>query len=224
MPTFSQRILPGLPVMSEQTYAEFPVWSESTAKPVQFTPLPKKAALALWHRAREFDRQTHKPGMHGGAIGPSGLQVLHVFLFDFLNYNTGRLDPSYAAIARKANLCERAVADALKRLHGLRIITWIRRCSEQWINGRYVRKQQTNAYCLLPTGWLGYQAPPEMPPLHPSSWGKAPVMPSVHDAAVIELQASGDRRSVIRTLELAPAGGIEAALARLGRAMQTAGK
>jgi hypothetical protein len=223
MPTFSQRILPGLPVMSEQTYAEFPVWSESTAKPVQFTPLPKKAALQLWHRARDFDRQTHEPGMHGGAIGPSGLQVLHVFLFDFLNYTTGRLDPSYAAIARKANLCERTVADALKRLESLKMITWIRRCSEEWINGRYTRRQKTNAYCLLPTGWLGYQAPPEMPSPHPTVWGKAPVMPSIHEAAVIELQEGGNRQQVIRTLELAPPGGIEAALARLGRAMQTAG-
>jgi hypothetical protein len=224
MPTLFQQILPGLSAMSEQTHAPFPVWAESTAKPVQFTPLPKKEAVKLWHRAREFDQQTHKAGMRGGAIGPSGLQVLHVFLFDFLNYNTGRLDPSYAAIARKANLCERTVADALKRLHSLRIITWMRRCNEQWINGRYVRKQLTNAYCILPAGWLGYSAPPEMPPLHPTVWGKAPVMPSIHEAAVIELQASGDRRSVICTLELAPLGGIEAALAKLGRAMQSAEK
>ena len=150
--------------------------------------MPKKAAVFLWHRARDFDRQTHKPGKHGGAIGPSGLQVLHVFLFDFLNYETGRLDPSYAAIARKANLCERTVSDALKRLHSLGIITWIRRCSEEWVNGRYVRRQLTNAYCILPTGWLGYTAPPEMPSMHPSEWGKAPVMPSIHEAAVIELQ------------------------------------
>jgi hypothetical protein len=223
MPTFSQQILPGLPMMSEQTYAAFPVWAESTAKPVLFTPLPKKEAVKLWHRARDFDRQTHEPGKHGGAIGPTALQVLHVFLFDFLNYTTGRLDPSYAAIARKANICERAVADALQRLQSLKIITWIRRCSEQWLNGRYVRKQQTNAYCLLPTGWLGYSAPPETAPLHPTEWGKAPVMPSVHEAAVIELQESGDRQSVIRTLELAPLGGIEAALASLGRAVAAAG-
>src|SRR3954467_12977544 len=223
MPTSFQRILPGLPVMTEQTYAAFPVWAGSSAKPVQFTPLPKKEAVKLWHRAREFDRQTHKPGMHGGAIGPSGLQVLHAFLFDFLNYTTGRLDPSYAAIARQANLCERAVADALKRLSSLGIITWIRRCAEEWVNGRYVRKQQTNAYCILPTGWVGYQAPPEMPPLHPTSWGKAAVMPSVHEEAVIEQRASGDPREVIRILELAPTGGIEAALASLGRAVVAAG-
>jgi len=133
------------------------------------------------------------------------------------------LDPSYAAIARKANLCERTVGDALKRLHELRMITWIRRCSEEWVNGRYVRRQKTNAYCLLPTGWKGYQAAPEIPSLHPTEWGKAAVMPSIHEAAVIELRAGGDRQSVIRTLELAPMGGIEAALARLGRAMQIAG-
>jgi len=223
MPAISQRLLFDLPSVTEQTYAQFPVWSESTAKPVQFTPLPKKAALSLWHRAREFDRQTHEPGKHGGAIGPSGLQVLHTFLFDFLNYTSGRLDPSYAAIARKANLCERTVSDALKRLHSLGIITWIRRCSEEWINGRYVRRRLTNAYCILPTGWLGYMAAPEMPPLHPSSWGKAPVMPSIHEDAVIELKTSGDRRGVIRILEFGPLGGIEAALAKLGRAVLSAG-
>ena len=224
MPTHFQQILSGLPVMFEQTYAPFPVWAESTAQPIQFTPLPKKAAVALWHRARDFDRQTKKKGCHGGAIGHTGLLVLHTLIFDFLNFSTGRLDPSYAAIARKANVCERTVADALKQLGELRIITWIRRCSEEWINGRYVRKQLTNAYCLLPTGWLGYQAPPEMPPLHPSEWGKAPVMPSVHEAAIIELQTGGDRQSVIRILELAPAGGLEAALAKLGRALHLAGK
>src|SRR5438128_4305018 len=151
MSAFSQQILPGLTGLTEPTYAAYPVWGESTLKPVQFTPMPKKEAVKLWPRARDFDRQTHTPGKHGGALGPSGLQVLHVFLFDFLNYTTGRLDPSYAAIARKANVCERTVADALKRLGELRIITWIRRCSEEWINGRYVRKQKTNAYSLLPT-------------------------------------------------------------------------
>ena len=36
-------------------------------------------------------------------------------MFDFLNHRTGRLDPSYAAIARKAGVCVRAVSDALKR-------------------------------------------------------------------------------------------------------------
>ena len=52
-------------------------------------------------------------------MGHTALQVLHALIFDFLNYASGRLDPSYAAIARKANVCERAVATALKRLREL---------------------------------------------------------------------------------------------------------
>jgi hypothetical protein len=75
--------------------------------------MPKKAAVRLWHRARDFDRSTHQPGQHGGAIGPTALAVLHALIFDFLNHRTGRLDPSYAAIAHKAGVCVRSVATAL---------------------------------------------------------------------------------------------------------------
>jgi len=225
MPTFEelQRLL--FPHAPEKSFAAWPVWAQSTEKPVEFSPLPKKAAVKLWHRARDFDRQTHKPGQHGGAVGPSGLQVLHALLFDFLNFQTGRLDPSQKAIARQANLCPRAVCDALKRLRSLGILAWVRRCEARFENGRYVRRQQTNAYAVLPsTGWQGYVPPIEAPLPHPDVWGKAPVMPSVLDEAVREQRSGGDRRSVIRTLDLAPLGGIEAALSRLGRAVLTAGK
>jgi hypothetical protein len=77
-------------------------------------------------------------GRHGGAVGHTGLQVLHTLIFDFLNYASGRLDPSYAAIARKANVCERAVATALKRLRELGILNWVRRCAQSW-QGRALR-------------------------------------------------------------------------------------
>ena len=92
--------LPFLPL--PQTYAAWPVWSDSTTETVRFQPMPKKAATRLWHRARDFDRGTHEPGRHGGAVGHVGLAVLHALIFDFLNHRTGRLDPSYQAIALKA--------------------------------------------------------------------------------------------------------------------------
>jgi len=225
MPTLEELLRAVFPPAPEPCLAAWPVWAESTEKPVEFSPMPRKAAVKLWHRARDFDRQTRKPGQRGGALGPSGLQVLQALLFDFLNFQTGRLDPSQKAIARQANLCPRTVSDALKRLRALGILTWVRRCEARFENGRYVRRQQTNAYAVLPsTGWQGYVPPIAAPLPHPSEWGKAPVMPSVLDEAVSEQRASGDRASVIRTLELAPVGGIEAALARLGRAVLTAGK
>ena len=66
-----------------------------------------------------FDRGTHQPGRHGGAVGHTALAVLHALIFDFLNHRTGRLDPSYAAIAAKAGVCVRTVASALQRLKAL---------------------------------------------------------------------------------------------------------
>jgi hypothetical protein len=44
------------------TRAPWPVWRGSVAQPVRFAPMPKKAAVRLWHRARDFDRGTHEPG------------------------------------------------------------------------------------------------------------------------------------------------------------------
>ena len=83
-----------MPALEAPTRAPWPVWSGSVAKPVRFAPLAKKAAVRLWHRARDFDRGTHEPGRHGGAVGHTALQVLHALIFDFLNHRTGRLDPS----------------------------------------------------------------------------------------------------------------------------------
>jgi hypothetical protein len=62
-------------------------------------------------------------------------------IFDFLNFRTGRLDPSYAAIARKAGVCVRAVATALARLRELGILNWVRRCAESWREGRFVLEE-----------------------------------------------------------------------------------
>jgi hypothetical protein len=221
MPVSYQGLLSGLLGLTEQTYAPHPVWSGSTSKPVQFTPLPKKVAMRLWQHARELDRQTKEKGCHGGAVGHTGLQVLHSLIFDFLNFASGRLDPSQAAIAGKANLCERAVADALARLRDVGILAWVRRCAESWQDGRYVRRQQTNAYALLPsTGWRGFHPPRDEPPApHPDTWGKPPPMPSLLAAAAIERRAGGPLTAAIQVLELGPVNGLEAALARLGRAV-----
>ena len=105
MMTALSHLLPPLPgFTAPQTYAAWPVWSGSTTMPIRFAPMPKKAAVRLWHRAREFDRGTHQTRHHGGAVGHAALQVLHALIFEFLNHRTGRLDPSYAAIAHKAGV------------------------------------------------------------------------------------------------------------------------
>jgi hypothetical protein len=176
--------LPFLPTLPIPQAPPWPVWAGSVANPVRFAPLAKKAAVRLWHRARDFDRGTHEPGHHGGAIGLTGLAVLHALIFDFLNHRTGRLDPSYAAIAAKAGVCVRTVATALARLRELGILNWVRRCAESWKDGRFVLEQETNAYGLLPESqWQGYRPPPEA---QEPEWGRAPIMPSALVQAALE--------------------------------------
>jgi hypothetical protein len=214
--------LPALPGFEGQkTYAAWPVWSDSTTKEIRFQPMPKKAATRLWHRARDFDRQTRRHGHHGGAVGHAALQVLHALIFDFLNYASGRLDPSYAAIARKSNLCERAVATALKRLRDLGILNWVRRCLETWQDGRFVLEQETNAYAVLPDSqWRGYVLPPEPPAPMPGTWGDHPALPRLLAQAASERQHGGSLRTMIGILDSDPGDQLAGALARLGQALQ----
>ena len=213
--------LPALPGFAgPKTYAAWPVWSDSIRKEIRFQPMPKKDAVRIWHRARDFDRSMHEQGKHGGRVGHAALQVLHALIFDFLNYRTGQLDPSYAAIARKANVCERTVATALKRLRELGILNWVRRCAESWQDGRFVLEQETNAYAVLPvTQWRGYTAPQEPPAPWPDAWGATPPLPSQLDQAAEELRQGGGMRTAIGILGCDPPDSVAAALAQLGRAM-----
>ena len=147
--------------------------------------------------------------------------MLHALLFDFLNYASGRLDPSYAAIAKAANVCERTVATSLKRLKELGILNWVRRCAENWKDGRFVLEQETNAYAVLPTSqWRGYREPPPPPLPAPGTWGDHPPMPPLLAQAVEEQKHGGGMREVIRILDADPTDKLAAALARLGAAME----
>lgn len=224
MPTLAYclPLLPGLPD-GPKTYAAWPVWSGSTTKEIRYQPIPKKVATKLWHRARSFDRQTKHKGKHGGALGHAALQVLHTLIFDFLNYRSGRLDPSHAAIARAANVCERTVRNALNRLRDLGILNWVRRCAESMRDGRFVLEQETNAYAVLPDSqWRGYRPPAEPPAPAPGTWGDHPPLPSVIEQAEQERREGGGLRAMIGILDSDPGDRLAAALAQLGRAMNAA--
>jgi hypothetical protein len=119
--------LPGLTALSGslKTYAPSPVWRDSTTGDVQFCPLPKKQAIKLYHRARDFERRTRAPGKQDGALGRNGLAVLHAMIFDFLDFRTGQLDPAQKTIARKANICLRSVARGLVNLKLAGVLNWL---------------------------------------------------------------------------------------------------
>jgi hypothetical protein len=213
--------LPGFPDSHcGKTYAAWPLWKDSTTKEARFNPLPKTQAARIWHKARRFDRQTRQHGKHGGAIGRTALNVLYALLFEFLDYRTGRLDPSYEGIARKAGVCRRAVAAALSRLKTLGVLNWLRRCTEECdAAGRFQLKQDTNAYAILPPSqWRGFIEPPE-PEIDPTAWGAMPPLPSVIEQARSAQQKGDGIKTVLARLDDDPSNRAAAALAALGRTL-----
>src|SRR4051812_11829959 len=132
--------------------------------------------------------------------GRSALAVLSVLIFDFLDYQTGRLDPSHAAIARKARMCERTVVTALQKLKTLGILSWLRRCREERGPWGIRFKQDTNAYVITEPPILTKDDPP---PPEPHEWGVVPPLPDPMTQAV-EAIRNGDRRTMLAALEADP--------------------
>jgi hypothetical protein len=187
-----------------RTYAAWPVWKDSTSGEVKFAPMTRKAARRIWHDARRFERQTRVPGRQDGAIGRNGLAILHCLLFDFLNWRSGALYPSQAAIADKAAISESSVTRGLAKLKAAGVVSWLRRCAEvAQAAGGFLMRQISNAYAVLPTSqWKGYKAPPEPPAPAPSCWGARP--PEDHYA---EAKTSKDDWARLAALEAEAATG-----------------
>jgi hypothetical protein len=204
-----------------KTYATWPVWSGSTTRQTRFVPMPKKTAMRIYHKAAKWNARSKRAGCHGGMIGSHVLLVLHTLIFEFLNYSTGRLDPSYEGIQKKTRLCRQTVAKALAKLRDLGIINWIQRCRrDRDDDGRFALRQITNAYAILPaTQWRGYVdlAAPE--PLHPSSWGATPPLPPLVEQAVTAAQDGDSMTAIVRRLDADPGDTLASTLARLGRTL-----
>lgn len=214
--------LPFVPDLKNGTsYAPWPVWSGSTTKDARFLPMPKKAAIRIYHKAVEWNRRDKLAGTHGGVIGSHVLLVLHTLIFDFLNHKTGRLDPSYSALQRATRLCRQTIAKALARLKELGIINWIRRCIEDRDEyGRFVLRQQTNAYAILPISqWRSYTQATAHEPPHPSEWGATPPLPTLLEQATETVREGGRLTIAVAQLENDPRDTVAAALASLGRAL-----
>jgi hypothetical protein len=204
-----------------QISVPWPVWRDSTTAPVRFSPLSKKEAIKLYYKACEFERRTRLPGRQDGALGRNGLTVLRTLIFDCLNYQTGRLDPSQKTIARKACISERSVSRGLVKLKNAGVLTWLRRAGEtRDTQGRFCLKQDTNAYAILPPSqWRGFVERTEPPPPYPDTWGATPPHPDVIGLAIAEAK-KGNRQATLTMLEADPNDDLALVLAALGRAIE----
>lgn len=224
-----QTALPGF--YFGKTFAPSPVWKGGTMNarfiPIGDTPAAsRKAAAKLYHKAREFERRTRgrvvrkdgKISKQDGAIGRTGLAVLHAFLFDFLNHKTGQLDPAYETIAAAASCSVRTVARALVRLKEAGVISWERQLEGAVVAGRYCLRQLSNAYAVLrTTSWRGFVDRPPAPPPEPGTWGDHPPIVAGLEAAAEAIRAGAKGANTIAPAESDPGDALGNAIGRLGR-------
>lgn len=144
-----------------------PVWRNSyTVGQIEdrvFKPINggKKRDAARWigsmrKAARRFEqktrlaRQESEPGARNGALGPIGIEVLN-YLYETVDYQTGRLEPAVRTIADEIGHAYSAVHEALCRLRKHGFLRWMRRSKpvDHPEPGGPQIQQFSNAYALL---------------------------------------------------------------------------
>src|ERR1700760_2892292 len=106
-----------------------------------------------------------------------------------------------------------SLCTALKRLRELGLLHRIRRCIEDWQDGQFRLRQETNAYLLLPESyWRGWRPPQEPPAPAQGTWGDPPPVLTGIVLAALET----DPVAKTRVLEANAMTPLERALASLG--------
>ena len=199
--------------------APWPVWRESLGvHKVKFIPYPKPRVVRWYHQGLkrltlwETRRCALKANGRRTAAHTAKL-VLHTLVFDFYNFRTGQLDPSYEAIAAKTGVGRATVARGLALLRRLGLIDWIRRCFGRIDEvGRYQLEQDTNAYRLVPSTEWSEPVVETIPTPEGEAWGARPPLPDLfaqmdledRDAAAAGVSAGDRQRRKIAVLESDP--------------------
>lgn len=199
--------------------APWPVWRESLGvHKVKFIPYPKPKVVRWYHQGLkrltvwETRRCALKANGRRTAAHTAKL-VLHTLIFDFYNFRTGQLDPSYEAIAAKAGVGRATVARGLTLLKRLGLIDWIRRCFGRTdADGRYQLEQDTNAYRLVASSEWSEPEAGTTPAPEGEAWGSQQPLPDLFvqaelddlDAAAAGASAADRRCRKIGVLESDP--------------------
>src|SRR5918994_675070 len=114
-------------------------------------PMPGLSLEARYALVREAERcaleSPRVPGTRRLALTPCDARVLRALAFDFHNGRTGRTDPGYRAIARRAAVALGTVGASICRLAAAGFLTFERRLLR--VAGRVLR--WTHSYALAAT-------------------------------------------------------------------------
>ena len=112
----------------------------------------------------------------------------------------------------------RSVGRGLVKLKDAGVVNWLRRCMENWVDGRFTLRQQTNAYAVLPrrNGAATARQPPAPPP-DPGTWGDPAPVPGAIEQAIIASRDGAGLKERIALLQSDESDDSALALARLGK-------
>ncbi|MBI5121727.1 MAG: hypothetical protein HZA67_12035 [Rhodospirillales bacterium] len=186
---------------------------------IRFQPMHKRRDVSLW-----FYQFSRWAVVAKAPAGGRAVKAVLRSLIGMMNWQTGRLDPSYETIGKRSDYHRSTVHNALKFLSDLGVIGWIRCCKHSTAkSGRFQLQQESNVYYFNPPSqWAGYvdDRPPPPPP-SPDVWGAAYKVPAAEEAF---FETKGDPFSTERlaALESDPTNELALTLARLGRARAAA--
>ena len=110
--------------------------------------MPGLSLEARYALVRECERRAlespHVPGTRRLALTPADCRVLRSLCFDFHNGRTGRTDPGYRALARRAAVALGTVGTSIRRLAAAGFLAFERRLLR--VGGHVLR--WTHAYTL----------------------------------------------------------------------------
>lgn len=104
-------------------------------------------ARLMW-RAEAYERRTKRRGATIGALGLTGLAIMRVLAFKFLNVQRNRAWPSYDTLQRETGFCRQTIARGIQRLEAAGFILVTRRAGS---DGRGRIRRETNLYALPST-------------------------------------------------------------------------
>jgi hypothetical protein len=95
--------------------------------PPERRKIDRNVRVRILHLAIALDRRTRQRGQHGGVLKRTGIEILRVLLFEFLNITTGECWPSLDMIADRARCCVETVRKAIRALEAAGVIETTRR-------------------------------------------------------------------------------------------------
>jgi hypothetical protein len=107
--------------------------------------MDRNERVRLVWRAEAYERRTKPHGRAIGALGLTGVALLRVIAFRFLNAKQNRAWPSYDTLQRETGFCRQTIARGIQRLEAAGFLLVTRRAGSRG-RGRIVR--ETNLYAL----------------------------------------------------------------------------